>query len=123
MPFIRPSILSNDHAGTIPVVTHAIEWQQQQGRQPAEVCCIYATAPFLRYADLQRGIEVLEETGCDYAFSVTNYAFPIQRAIRVTEQHKVEMLDPAQFDTRSQDLEEVFLELTEENETAEIPAE
>jgi len=25
-PFTRPAELSNDHAGTIPVVAHAIEW-------------------------------------------------------------------------------------------------
>ena len=35
-----------------------------------------------------------------YAFSVTSYAFPIQRAIRLTAAGRVDMFDPAQFGTR-----------------------
>ena len=50
----------------------------------------------------------MNSTGCDYAFSVTSFAFPIQRAIRITADSRVEMLDATQFNTRSQDLEEVF---------------
>ena len=108
VPFMRPAELSDDHTGTIPVIRHAIEWHQHQGQTPERVCCIYATAPFVRAEDLKRGLRVLEETGCDYAFSVTSYAFPIQRAIRITPQGRVEMFHPEHFNTRSQDLEEAF---------------
>lgn len=108
VPFMRPAELADDHAGTIPVIRHAIEWHQQHGQEPNQVCCIYATAPFVHAEDLQRGLRVLDETGCDYAFSVTSYAFPIQRAIRVTPQGRVEMFHPEHFNTRSQDLEEAF---------------
>jgi len=107
-PFLRPPELSDDYTSTIPVIAHAIQWQQQHGESPAEVCCIYATAPFVRIEDLRRGLEVLEQSGCDYAFSVTSYAFPIQRAIRITAANRVEMFDPAHFNTRSQDLEEAW---------------
>jgi hypothetical protein len=72
------------------------------------VCCIYATAPFLQPADLRRGLQVLTDTGADFAFSVTRYAFPIQRAIRVDDRQRVEMFHPDQFNTRSQDLEEAW---------------
>ncbi|OPG75004.1 pseudaminic acid cytidylyltransferase, partial [Pseudomonas ogarae] len=65
-------------------------------------------APFVRVEDIQRGLQILEETCGDYAFSVTSYAFPIQRAIRLTEQGRVEMFSPEHFNTRSQDLEEAF---------------
>jgi len=108
VPFIRPAELSDDHTATIPVIAHAIQWQQQYGEAPADVCCIYATAPFVSSLDLQRGMAVLQTTDCDYAFSVTSYAFPIQRAIRITDKQRVEMFDATQFNTRSQDLEEAF---------------
>jgi pseudaminic acid cytidylyltransferase len=107
-PFIRPARLSDDYTGTIPVVRHAIEWFQQNGRPPAQVCCIYATAPFIQVGDLIRGLELLKTKDCNYAFSVTSYPFPIQRAIRITEQGRVEMLHPEHFNTRSQDLEEAW---------------
>ena len=108
VPFMRPAELADDHTGTIPVIRHAIEWHQQHGQTPEQVCCIYATAPFVRAEDLQEGLRVLEDTGCDYAFSVTSYASPIQRAIRITPQGRVEMFYPEYFNTRSQDIEEAF---------------
>lgn len=108
VPFIRPAELSDDHTATIPVIAHAIQWHQRNGQSPSEVCCIYATAPFVSSADLRRGLDLLQATGCDYAFSVTSFAFPIQRAIRITADSRVEMLDATQFNTRSQDLEEAF---------------
>jgi len=106
IPFIRPARLSDDHTGTIPVVRHAVEWFQQGGSTPAQVCCIYATAPFIQVDDLRRGLELLQIGDCSYVFSVANYPFPIQRAIRITRDGRAEMFDPKQFDTRSQDLEE-----------------
>ena len=111
VPFLRPPALSDDHTGTIPVVAHAVQWHLDHpdaGLQPQQVCCLYATAPFVQPADLQRGLALLESTGAQYAFSVTSYAFPIQRAIRLTPAGRVAMFDPAQFNTRSQDLEEAF---------------
>jgi pseudaminic acid cytidylyltransferase len=107
-PFFRPSELADDHTGTIPVIAHATQWQNENGIAATEVCCIYATAPFVQAEDLQRGLQLLQSSGADYAFSVTTYAFPIQRAIRITPEQRVEMFQPQHFATRSQDLEEAW---------------
>ena len=108
VPFMRPSELSDDHTGTIPVITHAVGWQNLHGQAATEVCCLYATAPFVQATDLQRGLQVLQSTGADYAFSVTSYVFPIQRAIRITADQRVDMFQPEHFNTRSQDLPEAW---------------
>ena len=108
VPFRRPAELANDHAATQPVVAHAIDWFIEQGQLPGAVCCIYPTAPFVTAEDIIRGLETLETSGGDYAFAVTSYAFPIQRAIRINEAGRVEMFDPAFFGVRSQDLEPAF---------------
>lgn len=108
VPFMRPASLADDFTGTAPVVRHATEWFQQRGISPSEVCCVYATSPFLQVDDLRRGLDLLLANNCSYAFSVTSYPFPIQRAIRLTEQGRVEMLHPKHFNTRSQDLEEAW---------------
>lgn len=108
VPFMRPLELSDDHTGTIPVIRHAIETINSQGRAVEQACCLYATAPFIRAEDLRRGLELLQGSGGDYAFSVTSYAFPIQRAIRLTPEGRVEMFNPEHFSTRSQDLEEAY---------------
>ena len=107
-PFIRPAELSDDHAGTIPVIKQAIEWLNEHDKAPRLVCCLYATAPFVSAEDIKQGLEQIEQANAAYAFTVTSYAFPIQRAIKITDNKSVEMFSPEHFQTRSQDLEEAY---------------
>lgn len=107
-PFIRPAALSDDYTGTIPVIAHAIEWLGRLDQAPKAVCCLYATAPFVQADDLQAGWQALRDPRVEYAFSVTSYAFPIQRALRLTTEGRVMMFQPEHFTTRSQDLEEAW---------------
>ena len=101
--------LRDDHTGTTAVVGPCRRLVRgARASAPDQVCCLYATAPFVAVEDLRRGLAVLTETGSDYAFSVTRYAFPIQRAIRITAAGRVEMFQPEHFNTRSQDLEEAY---------------
>lgn len=108
VPFIRPDELSDDHTGTGPVIAQAIEWINLQGETTSEVCCIYATAAFIEPCDLQRGLQLLESTQADYAFTVTSYPFPIQRALRITPENRVKMFQREHFVTRSQDFESAW---------------
>ena len=108
VPFMRPAKLSDDYAGTIPVIKQAIEWLNKNEQAPNLVCCLYATAPFVSAEDIQQGLKQLEQTQASYAFTVTSYAFPIQRAIKITATNHVEMFASEHFNTRSQDLEEAY---------------
>ncbi|MEI7266435.1 pseudaminic acid cytidylyltransferase [Pectobacterium versatile] len=107
IPFMRPGELSNDYATTGQVMSHAITWLQRESVIQA-ACCIYATAPFLFAEDIRCGYQRLEETQSDYVFSVTTYAFPIQRALKKDADERVSMFQPEAFQTRSQDLEDAF---------------
>lgn len=108
-PFMRPDALSDDFTGTIPVMAHAAQWLKDHEALPGFVCCIYATAPFLSSEYLERGLAQLQgNSDADFAFSVTDYAFPIQRALKMTSNGRVEMFNPEHFSTRSQDLEEAW---------------
>lgn len=108
VPFMRPESLADDYTGTIPVIRHAVQWLQEHDVAAEYACCIYATAPFISAEDLQRGWKCISQGRESYAFSVTSYAFPIQRAVRITESGHVAMFDPEQFQARSQDLEDAW---------------
>jgi N-acylneuraminate cytidylyltransferase len=108
VPFSRPPELSNDHAGVRDVVSHAIEYFNSHGRPPAYVCCLLATAPFLLPDDLKRGLECLIAQESDFAYSVTKYPHPIQRALRKREDGRLEMFQPEFRRARSQDMEEAY---------------
>lgn len=105
VPFLRPTELSDDYCSVASVIAHAIEWQNRFGERVSEACCICATAPFVRSEDLQRGWDVMHRSGAQYAFSVTSYAFPIQRALRITTEERIAMFEPNNYSRRSQDLE------------------
>jgi pseudaminic acid cytidylyltransferase len=108
VPFMRPAALADDHTATIPVVRHAIEWQNANGAVASHVCCIYATAPFVTGDDLRRGLDLLRRDGADFALAVARYTFPIQRAVRIDAAGRLSMFSPEHFNTRSQDLEEAY---------------
>jgi N-acylneuraminate cytidylyltransferase len=105
-PFRRAPDLADDYTPTVPVIADAITRLGVADRIP--VCCLYATSPFVEPSDLRKGLERLDETGAPFVLSVTTYAFPIQRALRRDASGRVEMFDPAQMQTRSQDLEEAW---------------
>ncbi len=108
VPFMRPASIADDHATTIEVVQHAIQYLQTQGVDPEYICCIYATAPFIQSVNLERAYLLLEKKRCNYVYSVTQFSFPIQRAIKINKQGASIMFTPESFYTRSQDLEEAF---------------
>ncbi|MDO4433887.1 MAG: pseudaminic acid cytidylyltransferase [Alysiella sp.] len=105
VPFTRPAELSDDFATTGTVMAHAVDFMLKQGNwQGKMACCLYATAPFVLASDLQIGATKLREMGADFAFSLTDYAFPIQRALKLSENGEVAMFQPEMFAVRSQDL-------------------
>ncbi len=104
VPFIRPAELSDDYATTMEVMSHAVSWMHDQGLQPGAVCCIYATSVFLKKDDLAKGFEVLNTGNWQYAFSATDFEYPIFRSFKEHPDGGVEMFFPEHFETRSQDL-------------------
>jgi N-acylneuraminate cytidylyltransferase len=108
VPFIRPSELADDFAGTVDVIRHAVGALNLDDCAENYVCCIYATAPFLVEEDLVSGYKKIENSEWDFVFSATKYVYPIQRAFKKNINNSVEMLFPENFSVRSQDLPEVF---------------
>jgi N-acylneuraminate cytidylyltransferase len=104
VPFVRPARLSDDFTGTTEVVAHAVRWALDQGWAVEAVCCIYATAPFIRVEDLKRGLEALESGHWLYAFTVTDFPASIFRSFKLHPTGGVEMFFAEHVDTRSQDL-------------------
>lgn len=107
-PFIRPKDLADDFTGTNEVVKQAIQWFREQGELVEMACCIYATAPFVQPIYLTEGYNKLITSSKSFAFSVTTFPFPIQRALRINQEESVEAICPENINVRSQDLEEAY---------------
>lgn len=109
VPFERPTDLADDFTPTRDVINHAIAWLEDNETDIEQLCCIYATAPFVRpeaLIDAQRILE--DDPALDFVFAATTFPFPVQRALLRRETGGVEMLFPDHAQTRSQDLPEAF---------------
>jgi len=108
VPFLRPENISDDHATTMDVMQHALNWCNEQQWNVELVCCIYATAPFILPEYIKQGLQTVYDENVEYAFSATTFPFAIQRAISLNEKGGVSMFSPEYANTRSQDLEEAY---------------
>ena len=107
-PFIRPNEIADDFTGTNAVAKHAVTWFNGQGHDVTHACCVYATAPLLQTRFIREGFEALARSDAAFAFSITRYAFPIQRALRISPDGRVDAFHPEHHMTRSQDLEPAY---------------
>ena len=104
VPFSRPAELADDYTGTDEVFVHALEWLIDNNKNYDYACCIYPAAPLLNLDFLKKGLEMLREKEATSAFSVTTYAYPISRSLKINKINRLEMLWKEYSETRSQDL-------------------
>lgn len=110
VPFLRPAELADDQTGTSAVVIHALNWLDANGAAPDLVCCLYATAPFLRAAYLRRGHDVVASGQALSAIAMGEYPHPLERAWKLNAKGFLELRWPEHLKTRSQDLPPAFYE-------------
>lgn len=105
VPFLRRPALADDVTGTTEVVRDAVGRLGLDGNVP--VCCIYATALFVRAEDLREGLSRLADS--DWVLSLGAYATPIDRAYRRDGDRFVPR-DPEMMSRRSQDLPPAYFD-------------
>lgn len=108
VPFMRPTELADDYAGTTEVVRHAVEALAITGEEFSVVCCLYATAPLVKPADIYEGLTRLQNGSWVYCFTATTFSAPIFRSLQQTQAGGLEMFFPEHFAKRSQDLPEAL---------------
>lgn len=108
VPFMRPAELADDHTPTRPVIQHAIGWYDERGKSPEIVCWMHAASPLIQPDDIQHAYDMLMNSECEFVFTVAEFDYPIQRAVKLMPDHTVEMFYPEHRYTRSQDLPKAY---------------
>jgi len=104
-PFMRSKEFSDDHTVLSSVISDAI---QRLNLDINYLCAILPTAPLIQVEDIQDALkQLLSQPNFDFAFTVTDFGFPIQRALRIDD-GQVSMFEPDHMNTRSQDLERAW---------------
>lgn len=102
----RPAALADDMTPLAPVLLQALETLAASGEAADYLCCILATAPFVRAADLRAAHALLVRERAAAVISVTTFPYPPQRALTLTPAGRLAMLWPEYELTRSNDLPE-----------------
>ncbi|WP_298222712.1 pseudaminic acid cytidylyltransferase [Flavobacterium sp.] len=110
IPFLRSEKNSNDFATTVDVLTEVLDWYRNNGQEFGQGTCIYACAPFVNPKLLQDSFALLNQKNCDCVFPSLAYSHPIQRALKVSGQGKIEPFDASSSNTRTQDLEQAYFD-------------
>lgn len=108
VPFIRSEKNANDFATTIDVIKEVISSYEKLERKFKYASCIYPCTPLLSKQRLSESFYLLEKKNLDCVFPIIKYGFPIQRAVRLNDKGLIEMYQPENLITRSQDLEDSF---------------
>ena len=109
VPFLRPSNLSDDHTGTAPVITHALDWYEKNVSKVKYVLTVYPTAVMLSKLDVISAMKILlKDKKCDSVMSACKFSFPIQRAVYKNKNGYAQMFEPKNYSKRSQDLTEAI---------------
>lgn len=107
-PFVRPANLADDLTPTVPVVAHALKSCLDFGWVIDYACCIYPCVPFLQVSDLIAALDLAQARNADFVYPVTEYAHPVQRAMRQLPDGKMQFFSQEYELTRTQDLEKSY---------------
>ena len=109
VPFKRPDYLSDDHTGTFEVVAHALSWFERNIRPVDFVLTIYPTAILLNFDDIEAAMTLLvTDERADGVMPIVTYPHPIHRALFSNSDEFLEMLQPANFEKRTQDFSPAY---------------
>lgn len=108
VPFQRPSVLSDEITGTLPVIKHAINELKIEENQI--VACIYPTNIFINEELVINAKNSVTHNSDTMTFTVKKFNHPIQRAFTLNSKNEVVVDLDSKLESRTQDLKEHFFD-------------
>ena len=92
VPFIRPKNISNDSAGILKVMSHAVKMILPKYKNVFGICCIFPTTPLLTPADLVTSFNIFKGKKWNYVFGAKEFSHPPERGFTLNDKKGLEML-------------------------------
>ncbi len=112
VPFLRPDELASDHANSIDVVEHAINFMREKGELFDYIALLEPTSPLRKDIDIDRAIETLVNAGDNADSLVSLGKIALEHpwiAKRVDERgYMVPFVEDAEKVVRRQELRDAF---------------
>jgi CMP-N,N'-diacetyllegionaminic acid synthase len=85
VPFMRPAELATDTASSASVVSHALDWFSDRGKEFDIICLLQPTSPLRLPTDIDQSMDTLQESGGKTLLSVNEFTEPPQYALHRSE--------------------------------------
>jgi CMP-N-acetylneuraminic acid synthetase len=111
VPFVRPAGLATDEASSLSVVTHALQFvENEEGHEYDFVCLLQPTCPLRTAYDIDRAIAMLEQSDADAIVSLARVEEPHPIKMMLVSDDVIHPLFPEQWreTVRRQDLPPAF---------------
>ncbi|MDZ4796388.1 MAG: pseudaminic acid cytidylyltransferase [Bacteroidota bacterium] len=108
VPFLRSAENANDFATTVDVLIEVIGHYENAGKKYEYGCCLYPTVPFITSKLLEKAKKQIVKNGYDCVFPILPFTYPIQRALKLGSDGRIELFQPEFLTKRSQDLTPAF---------------
>lgn len=108
VPFIRPTDLADDFAGTAPVIKHALNFLAEAGETYTNVGFIYPCTPLISAEILQAAYSAWQTSKADGCMTVCEFPSAPQRGLIINSANRIESLYPENRGTRTQDLPSTY---------------
>ena len=102
---MRPAELADDHSPIGDVMAYEALKLASPETQPELLACVFATNPFLKPDLLKTAVASFERSDSDFLVSICEFESPIQRALRIVNGNRTEMVFQENMLARSQDFE------------------
>ncbi|MGL5271446.1 MAG: pseudaminic acid cytidylyltransferase [Selenomonadaceae bacterium] len=107
VPFYRSEKNSDDYADTEDVIEEVVFEYIKRGKLFEHICCIYPTAPLLKYSTLCMAYDLLQKETVSAIVPVIKFSYPPQRSLLIKE-NKLSFKHPLIQNQRSQDFEPLY---------------
>lgn len=108
VPFLRSEETANDSASMAQAIIETLTGLASENRHYEQVCCLFATAPFINAQLIVQGQSRLTESDSDSLIVVQKNPNPIMRSLLVDETGHLSMVWAEHLRTRSQDLAHTY---------------
>ena len=109
VPFLRPKNLSDDFTSTQEVIKYSIRKINNQ-KSIKNVCCIYATSPFIDFKNLIKANKMLMKNKKKFIFAASKFNSSIYRSFYF-KKNKLIKVFPGRMSLRSQDLRDTYFDI------------
>lgn len=100
----RSTRFADDHTDLLTVIRNDLPQVHRLNPDLKILICILPTALLMSSADLKDAYARVVSQQTDFVMSVGQFHYPIQRALRMSEDASLTMFQPDNYDKRSQDL-------------------